>query len=139
MIPSYYGYSSAKTTYIFDDNAVYNPLADVDIRNPMAKDGTVEDWDSAAKLWEYAITSRLTGPRQSKSIRHGTDDRPTNGGEDVDMEGVDNAEMPLAESPLLMTEPGWNSAKNRERSIELAMESWGCPAFYLARAGVLAA
>jgi len=139
VIPSYYGQSSSKKTYIFDDNAIYNPLADVEIKNPMADDGTVNDWNAAAKLWEYAITSRLTGPRESKSIRHDDLDRPTNGGEDVEMEDVENAEKPLSESPLLMTEPSWNSAKNRERSIELAMEDWGCPAFFLNRTGVLAA
>lgn len=138
VIPSFYGHSSSKTSYIFDD-AIYNPFTNVEIGNPMASDGTVEDWDVAAKLWEHAITSRLTGPRQSKSIRHDDRDRPTNGSEDVEMEDVENAEKPLAESPLLMTEPGWNSTKNREKSIELAMEDWGCPAFYLARTSVLAA
>jgi actin-related protein 4 len=38
-----------------------------------------------------------------------------------------------------MTETAWNSVKNREKSIEVAMESWGCPAFWLARNSVMAA
>jgi actin-related protein 4 len=48
-------------------------------------------------------------------------------------------EKPLEEHPLLMTETAWNTSKNREKSIEIAMESWGCPAFWLARNSVLAA
>jgi len=38
-----------------------------------------------------------------------------------------------------MTEAPWNSAKARERAIELAMESWGAPAFWLTKTPVLAA
>lgn len=38
-----------------------------------------------------------------------------------------------------MTETAWNTPKNREKSIEIAMESWGCPAFWLARNSVMAA
>jgi actin-related protein 4 len=38
-----------------------------------------------------------------------------------------------------MTESGWNPAKAREKTIEIAMENWGSPAYYLARTGVLAA
>lgn len=139
MIPSFYGalQNSENPAYVFDDNAIHNPFSNIDIRNPMAKDGTVEDWDVATKLWEYAITSRLVGPKQ-KSIRHSNGDHP---GSDVDaqMEGTENDEKPLSDSPLIMTEPGWNSAKNREKSLEIAMENWGCPAFYLGRSGVLAA
>ncbi|KAG9380374.1 actin [Pyrenophora tritici-repentis] len=41
--------------------------------------------------------------------------------------------------PLLVTEPGWNSAKAREKYIEIAMEDWGTPAFFLQKTGVLAA
>jgi hypothetical protein len=52
---------------------------------------------------------------------------------------VESEEKPLADSPLLMTEPGWNPVKAREKTIEIAMEKWGTPAFYLARSGVLAA
>jgi actin-related protein 4 len=58
---------------------------------------------------------------------------------DVDMDNLDNMEKPLDDSPLLMTEPGWNSTKAREKYIEIAMEEWGTPAFYLQKTGVLAA
>ncbi|KAK4693666.1 hypothetical protein P7C71_g3777, partial [Lecanoromycetidae sp. Uapishka_2] len=37
-----------------------------------------------------------------------------------------------------MTETGWNAGKDREKGIEIAMENWGVPAYWLARNGVLA-
>lgn len=104
----------------------------------MSKDGTVEDWDTAAKLWEYAITSRLTNAKPGNPMSNGLNDADNNNME-VDMEGVQDQEKSLEENPLLMTETGWNSGKGREKGIEIAMESWGCPAFWLARNGVLAA
>jgi actin-related protein 4 len=55
------------------------------------------------------------------------------------MEGVEDKERPLEENPLLLTETAWNSPKNREKAIEIAMESWGVPAFWLARNSVLSA
>jgi actin-related protein 4 len=58
---------------------------------------------------------------------------------DVDMDALENNEKPLEDSPLLVTEPGWNSAKAREQTIEIAMENWGAPAFFLQKTGVLAA
>lgn len=124
---------------LFDDNAIHTPLPNLDIRNPIGKDGLVEDWETAAKLWEYAITSRLTGPRPTNSLRNGLNDPQPDGTDgDVRMDDIENDEKPLADSPLLMTEPGWNSTKNREKAIELAMEDWGCPAFWMGRSGVLA-
>ena len=102
----------------------------------MSKEGTVEDWETAANLWEYAITSRLTnakpGPLATNGLNDANDD-------DVKMEGVEEQEKPLQENPLLVTETGWNAGKEREKGIEIAMENWGCPAFWLARNGVLAA
>lgn len=103
----------------------------------MGKDGTVEDWDNATKLWEYAITSRLTNFKQSDPRTNGLNDDVKD--IDVEMEGIEDGEKPLEEHPLLLTETAWNSAKNREKSIEVAMESWGCPAFWLGRNNVLAA
>ena len=100
----------------------------------MSKEGTVEDWDTAASLWEYTITSRLTNTKPTPLASNGLND-PS---EDVTMEGVEGQEKPLGENPLLMTEPGWNAGKDREKGIEIAMENWGCPAFWLARSGVLA-
>jgi actin-related protein 4 len=108
----------------------------MEIHNPMGRDGTVEDWETATKLWEYAVTSRLmnfpnTGKKQLDE----------EGGENIDaaIESVAEREKMLEDNPLLMTETGWNAGKNRERAIEVAMENWGCPAFWLARSGVLAA
>lgn len=143
VVPTYYGIlgssKAGDVPYLFDDNAINNPLPDLEIRNPLARDGTVEDWDVAAKLWEYTITSRLIGPKETSASRNGLNNDPKEDGNDVDMEDVELDEKPLTESPLLMTEPGWNPLKNREKTIEIAMEDWGCPAFYLARSGVLAA
>ena len=104
----------------------------------MSKDGTVEDWDVAAKIWEYAITSRLTSFKPSAPINH---DEKTDKPVDIEaeMEGLEDNEKPLEENPLLMTETAWNPVKSRERAIEIAMESWGCPAFWLSRNSVLAA
>jgi actin-related protein 4 len=103
----------------------------------MGKDGNVEDWDTATKLWEYAITSRLTTFKQADPRTNGLNDEVKD--IDMELEGLEDGEKPLEEHPLLMTETAWNSAKNREKSIEVAMESWGCPAFWLGRNGVLAA
>lgn len=92
-------------------------------------------------MWEYAITSRLTGAKAGDPSKNGLNDATGENGEamDVDMDTVEDQEKPLEESPLLMTEPGWNSVKAREKSIEIAMENWGVPAFYLQKTGVLAA
>ncbi|TAQ88108.1 hypothetical protein B7494_g3566 [Chlorociboria aeruginascens] len=121
---------------VFGDNSIHNPLANFEIRNPMSKDGIVEDWDVAPQLWEYAITSRLTSFKQSDPRTNGLNDPKDM---DVNMEGVEEGEKPLEEHPLLMTETAWSTTKSREKSIEVAMESWGCPAFWLSRNSVLAA
>ena len=42
------------------------------------------------------------------------------------------------EHPLLITEPAWNSQKNREKTMEVCFEKFGVPAFYLAKQPVLA-
>ncbi len=105
----------------------------------MSKDGTVDDWDNATKLWEYAITSRLTGAKPGDPLMNGLNDRTNDVDVDVKMEDVEDQEKPLEENPLLMTETGWNAGKNREKGIEIAMENWGCPAYWVARSGVLAA
>jgi len=101
----------------------------------MSKEGIVEDWDTAANLWEYAITSRLTNAKPGPLASNGLNDTDN---DDAKMEGVEEQEKPLGENPLLMTETGWNSGKDRERGLEIAMENWGVPAYWLARNGVLA-
>ncbi|KAL8867520.1 MAG: hypothetical protein Q9174_005614 [Haloplaca sp. 1 TL-2023] len=55
------------------------------------------------------------------------------------MEGVETQERPLEENPLIMSEAAWNNGKGREKPIEIAIENWGAPAFWLARSGVLSA
>ncbi|CZT52372.1 related to actin-like protein [Rhynchosporium secalis] len=123
--------------YVFGDDAIHNPLSGLEIRNPMSKEGIVEDWDTATKLWHYAITSRLTSFKQADPRTNGLNDDLKDLG--TEMEGLEGDEKPLEEHPLLMTETAWNTSKNREKSIEVAMEQWGCPAFWLARNSVMAA
>lgn len=123
---------------LFGDNYIHTPRDGLEIRNPMDKDGIVQDWDSATKLWEYAINSRLTS---FKPVNNGKG-KGKAVDEDTVMEGMDSVEDGdggLEEHPLLMSETAWNTPKNREKSIEVAMESWNCPAFWLARNSVLAA
>ncbi|KAG9242516.1 actin family [Calycina marina] len=132
--PSDYGVTT-EGTFLFGDDAIHDPNANLEIRNPMGKDGTVEDWDIATQLWEHAITSRLTNFKQADPRKNGLNDDLS----DAVLEMETDGDKPLEEHPLLMTETAWNSTKNREKSIEVAMESWGCPAFWLARNSVLAA
>jgi actin-related protein 4 len=143
VVPTYYGALSkgGSEKLLFGENDLHTPLPDLEIRNPLAGSGTedwVEDWDTAVKLWEYTITSRLTGPRPSDPSKNGLNES-LNGDGDVDMDGVEDQEKPMADNPLLMTEPGKTSVKSREKAIENAMENWGVPAFWLGRSGVLAA
>ncbi len=139
VTPSYYATipSGSDRKYLFGDNSIHTPLANISIGNPMSTDGTVEDWDAATSLWEYAITSRLTNTKPGNPLTNGLNDKHED--MDAEMEGMEDQEKPLEENPLLMTETGWNTGKGREKGIEIAMESWGCPAYWLARNGVLAA
>lgn len=135
FVSSYYGFHNDRQ--IFGDDDTHNPLPGMEIRNPMSKDGVVEDWDVAKSLWHYSITSRLVPVKQTDARTNGLNDDTKD--MDVDMEGAEEGEKPLEEHPLLMTETAWNPTKNREKSIEIAMEEWGCPAFWLQRNSVLAA
>jgi actin-related protein 4 len=72
FVNSHYGVANDRT--VFGDDAIHNPLAGLEIRNPMSKDGIVEDWDTATRLWEYAITSRLTSFKQSDPRTNGLND-----------------------------------------------------------------
>lgn len=126
---------------MYGENAVHLPRGDVEIRNPYGTDGLVEDWDTASKLWEHSITSRLTGARPTPASRNGLNGKDENGDTtmDGDMEQMqEEQDRALAEYPLLMSEPGWNPVKAREKTMEMAMEEWGVPAFYLAKTGQLA-
>lgn len=153
---------------MFGDNAVHEARAHMEMRNPLAGGGAedwVADWDAAARLWEHAMTSRLTGPRRGGARRQpaaaaakarGSGDEDEE--EDVEMAdvGADAAvdaavaeaearaeaeaeDNPLGFHPLMMSEPGRTTAKAREKVIEIAMENWEVPAFYLAKTGVLSA
>lgn len=115
----------------------------------MAADGTVEDWDAAVKLWEYSIRSRLISPKQTNPKTNGLndDEEGQNGRQEangdameIDQEAEEDKEYGLLyENPLLMTEPAWNTPKNREKAIQIAIEQWDCPAFWISKTGVLAA
>lgn len=141
VVPTNYGQLPTGER-LFGDNAIHLPKADLEIRNPYNSDGIVDDWETAAKLWEYTITSRLTGARQTPPSKNGLNDTKDENGDtnmDEGMEQVEEQEKPLQEFPLLMSEPAWNPAKERQKTIEIAMEEWGVPAFFLAKNGQLAA
>ncbi|KAF2144716.1 uncharacterized protein K452DRAFT_356836 [Aplosporella prunicola CBS 121167] len=138
VLPTYYGVREDLITPVFGENAIHNPSSNLEIRNPWSTEGVVEDWDTAVKLWEYAITSRLTGAKPTNPANNGLNEA-LDGEMDVDIKESVVLEKPLEGSPLLMSEPGWSSQKHREKCIEVAMEDWGAPAFYIAKNGVLAA
>jgi actin-related protein 4 len=141
VIPTQYGIVSKEDSqpqYFFGDNALHNPFSRLDVKNPISSDGIVEDWDLAARVWEYCITSRLTGQKSSDTTNNGLNNQE-DGNEDVQMQDSEEAVKLLQDNPLLLTEPGWSPTKAREKCLEIAMEDWGCPAFWLGRSGVLAA
>lgn len=51
----------------------------------------------------------------------------------------EDTERALEDHPLFMSEPNWNPVKNREKAIELALENWAAPAFYISKSSVLSA
>ncbi|KAI5920687.1 chromatin remodeling and histone acetyltransferase complexes subunit putative [Camillea tinctor] len=147
VLPSFYGHlkstnsDTSTTTYrdIFGDECL-NPRADFEIKNYMSRtESVVEDWDAATKIWEHMLIKRLQPDRETHPSKNGLNDPPEDGEGDVAMEDVENQEKPLAENPLLMTEAPWNAGKAREKAIEIVMENWGCPAFWLSRTPVCAA
>lgn len=139
LIPSYYGKypSDGHDKLIFGDDVFVTPRPGLSVHNPIGRDGIVEDWDMAEAVWEHSFKSRLTGAKPGNPFQNGLNDI-AEGELPTEMEGVEADEKPLADSPLLMSECGWNPVKSREKTIETAMEKWGTPAFYLARTGVLA-
>ena len=139
LVTTYYGKQGSDPTnskLFFGDYTLLDPAGQFHVHNPMSADSTVEDWDVAKQLWEYSITSRLTSPVPTHPSKNGLND-PVEG--DVKMEDVEELESPLDGSPLLMTEPSWNPAKAREKAIEIAIEDWGAPAFFMVKDGVSAA
>jgi actin-related protein 4 len=146
VVPTSYGVLPGGER-LYGDNAIHLPRPDMEVKNPYNSDGIVEDWETAAKLWEYTITSRLTGAKQTPPSKNGLNNHKTDENGDTNMdegmdEGMEQAgeqEKILQEFPLLMSEPAWNPAKERQKTIEIAMEDWGVPAFFLAKTGQLAA
>ncbi|KAI9890612.1 MAG: NuA4 histone acetyltransferase subunit [Vezdaea aestivalis] len=128
---------------IFGYDSLQRPREKFEIVNPFSKDGLIEDWESATQLFEHAITSRLIGRKPESPKANGLNEKKKqNGGNgdtnsDEEMEDAEEIEKPLEENPLLMSEPGWNPPKSREKCVEIAMENWGAPAFWIARTGVL--
>ena len=139
LTPSFYGKYSfeGQEKLVYGDDVYVTPRPGLSVHNPIGRDGIVEDWDMAEKVWEHSFTSRLTGAKPGNPLHNGLNDIP-NGELPTEME-IEETEKPLADSPLLMSESGWNPTKAREKTIEIAMENWGTPAFYLARNGVLSA
>ncbi|KAI0391462.1 chromatin remodeling and histone acetyltransferase complexes subunit putative [Xylariaceae sp. FL0594] len=147
ILPSFYSSwksSNADPTTVtynssFGDECLY-PRENMEVKNYMSRsESVVEDWDAATKLWEYMLVRRLQPYHEMDLSKNGLND-PADGEGDVAMEDViENQEKPLAENPLHMTEAPWNSSKAREKSIEIAMENWGCPAFWMSRTPVCAA
>jgi actin-related protein 4 len=115
------------------------PRPDVEILSPYNKDGIVEDWDAAEALWKYSFAHKLTGVRPNRALQEWLND--PNAVPDLQKamaEAVDT-ERCLEDHPLFMTEPSWNPTKAREKAVEIALESWSAPAFYLGRSGVMGA
>lgn len=124
-----------ETKHVYGDELYVRPRPGLSLHNPIGRDGIVEDWDMAQKVWEYSFTSKLTGPKTQKNVLN---DVMAADKMDIDA-AVDSEEKPLAENPVLMTECGWNPVKAREMMAEIAIENWGAPAFFLSKTGPLAA
>lgn len=151
VLPSFYGSikdtnAASGSRNVFGEDYIF-ARPDFEVKNYMSRtESIVEDWDTAVQMWESMLLDRLQPERrQTQPSKNGLNDGADGEG-DVSMEdaatsaeNAENAEKPLAESPLLMTEAPWNQGKAREKAIEIAMENWGCPAFWLSRTPVCAA
>ncbi|KAK8103820.1 actin-like protein 4 [Apiospora kogelbergensis] len=149
VLPSFYGSikdtnAASGSRNVFGEDYIF-ARPDFEVKNYMSRtESIVEDWDTAVQMWESMLLDRLQPERrQTQPSKNGLNDGADGEG-DVSMEdaatsaeNAENAEKPLAESPLLMTEAPWNQGKAREKAIEIAMENWGCPAFWLSRTPVL--
>jgi actin-related protein 4 len=141
VLPSFYGrVTTDPPKDLFGDEYIV-PRADFEVRNYMSRDSVVEEWDVASKMWEHMLVKRLQPNNQTPPSKNGLNDevKDQDNEGDVAMEETESHEKPLAENPLLLTEAPWNSPKSREKAIEIAMESWGCPAFWLSKTAVLSA
>ena len=137
IIPTYYAYYASKP--LFGDHVIDLPREDVAIRNPMNKDGIVEDWDVAEDLFKHSFAAKLTGLRPNRALQQWLNEPEKVPNLQQAMADAVDTEKCLEDHPLFMTEPSWNPTKAREKCTEIAIESWGTPAFYLGRAGVMGA
>lgn len=48
-----------KKHYYIGDNSLHIPRDGAEIKNPMSKDGIVEDWDAMEQLWDYILDKQL--------------------------------------------------------------------------------
>lgn len=140
IIPSYYGETGdLANPRLFGDHVIDRPRENMAIKNPLNKDGLVEDWDAAEALWQHSFAAKLTGLRPNKALQEWLNNPENVPNLQQAMREAEDVEKPLEDHPLFMTEPTWNTAKARERCAEIAIESWGTPAFYIGRQGVMAA
>ena len=140
ILTSFYGHVSGDSPRDLFGDEYLVPRENLEVRNYMNKDSVVEDWDVAAKIWEDMLVKRLQPEKPTPPSKNGLNDDPKEDGEgDVAMDEAEQQEKPLSENPLLITEAPWNTPKAREKAIEITMENWGCPAFWLSRTPVLAA
>lgn len=165
VLPSFYIHDMEGDANYFGDE-YFVARKKIEVRNYMNRDSVVEDWDAATQIWENILVNRLHAPKPTPPSKNGLNDYKNGDSADKgdqadvkkDSEGdvsmgdgkeeggkgdeeikAEEQEKPLAENPLLMTEAPWNTPKAREKAVEIIMENWGCPAFWLSRTPVLAA
>src|SRR5271156_948368 len=114
VMPTYYAIAGPKP--IFGDHVVDVPREDTAIRNPMSRDGVVEDWDVAEELFKHSFAAKLTGVRPNRVLQdwlnHDEAGKPFTNLQQKMAEAVDT-EQCLENHPLFMTEPSWNPIKAR--------------------------
>ncbi|KKY17527.1 putative chromatin remodeling and histone acetyltransferase complexes subunit [Phaeomoniella chlamydospora] len=137
IVPTSYGELEGKQ--IFGDHVIDLPKPNLEIKNPMNKDGLVEDWDVAERLWRYSFASKLTGQRPNRALQDWLNDPSQVPNLTQAMKDAVETEKALEDHPLFMTEASWNTSKGKDKAIEIAMENWGTPAFYMGKTGVMAA
>ncbi|RVX72443.1 hypothetical protein B0A52_03631 [Exophiala mesophila] len=137
IVPTFYASTSSQR--LFGDHVIDVPREGVEIKNPIGRDGIVEDWDAAEALWKYTFAHKLTGVRPNRALQDWLNDSKAVPDLQKAMADAVDTERCLEDHPLFMTEPSWNTAKNREKAAEIALESWASPAFYLGRSGVMGA
>lgn len=137
IVPTFYASTSSERH--FGDHVIDVPREDVEIKNPIGRDGIVEDWDAAEALWKYSFAHKLTGVRPNRALQEWLNDPKAIPDLHKAMADAEDTEKCLEDHPLFMTEPSWNPTKAREKCAEIALESWAAPAFYLGRAGVMGA